>query len=279
MLCEKAAQVESDERAVVVAGDWVWFRPLPDNEGVIYRVEPRTHTLTRHYRRREQVIAANVEQVLIVSSLVDPAIKPNLVDRYLVSAERGRIHPIICFNKVDLADGVRLQPLVGLYSQLGYTVLLTSATQGRGIERLHDHLRGKETVVVGQSGVGKSSLLNALEPELQLRVSNVSASTHKGRHTTTTTQLLRLKRGGTVVDTAGIRQFDLWDVNPVELDGHFIEFRPFTAHCRLPGCTHTHEDRCGIKGAVEDGMISSGRYESYLRLHQGDMVGKLGESS
>ena len=258
--------LQTDERGTVTTGDWVWFRPAPDQEGFIVRVEPRRNLLTRGYRRREQVIAANIEQALIVGSLLEPPLKPNLIDRYLISAQQGQLDPIVCFNKVDLADAYLVAPLVGIYSQLGYRLVLTSAATGQGISQLREALAGRETVIVGQSGVGKSSLLNAMAPTFRLRVGEVSASSHKGRHTTTTAQLLRLPEGGTVIDTPGIRQFELWDLQPGEVEGFFIELRPFATHCHFPGCTHTHEESCAVKAAVADQLISAGRYESYLRL-------------
>ncbi|MFO0949258.1 MAG: ribosome small subunit-dependent GTPase A [Planctomycetota bacterium] len=262
--------LQTEERGVIATGDWVWFKPAPNDEGLIVRVEPRERTLTRGYRKREQVIAANIDQVLIVASVLEPDLKPNLVDRYLVSAERSEIRAIVCVNKVDLASSWRLQPLVGLYSQLGYPILMTSAATGQGIARLKEELRGRETVIVGQSGVGKSSLLNALEPKLHLRVGDVSNATRKGKHTTTTAQLLRLEGEGTVVDTPGVRQFELWDLEPTEVAGYFVEFRAFLRHCRFPGCTHSHEVGCAVKEGVDAGLISAGRHESYLRILRGE---------
>ena len=178
--------LERDSRNVIASGDWVWFRPAPGNEGMILRVEPRRRVLTRAYRQREQLIAANVDQILIVCALAEPEFKRNLIDRYLVSAGLGGLNAIICLNKADLVDPWRIQPVLGLYVQLGYPIVLTSARIGWGVDRLRRLLLAKETVIVGQSGVGKSSLLNALEPDFHLRIGDVSVSTQKGKHTTTT---------------------------------------------------------------------------------------------
>jgi ribosome biogenesis GTPase len=260
----------TDERNIVTTGDRVWVRPAPNNEGLIERVEPRHGLLTRASRGREHVIVANVDQIVIVMSLVEPDLKPHLIDRYLVSAAQGGIAPIICLNKADLVENTLVQPLIGLYSQLGIRTWLTSAVNGLGIERLRKSLRGRETVFAGQSGVGKSSLLNAVQPDLALQVREVSEATQKGRHTTTTAELLQLDFGGWVVDTPGIRQFELWDIIPEEVEGYFPEFRPFVPLCGYPDCTHTHEDRCAIKRAVKRRQISEQRYISYLGLFSGE---------
>jgi ribosome biogenesis GTPase len=260
----------TDARNIVAAGDRVWFRAALNDEGLIERVEPRHGLLTRASRGREHVLVANVDQVVIVMSLVEPALKPHLIDRYLVSAEQGGISPLICLNKADLVDPIPYQPLLGFYSQLGIAALLTSAATGQGIAWLRERLTGRETVLAGQSGVGKSSLLNAIQPGLGLRVRAVSETTQKGRHTTTTAELLHLDFGGWVVDTPGIRQFQLWDILPGEVEGFFPEFRPFVPLCAYPDCTHTHEDRCAIKRAVQRRQLSARRYTSYLGLYAGE---------
>jgi ribosome biogenesis GTPase len=264
--------LSTDERSLVTTGDRVQFRPSGASEGVIERVEPRHGLLTRASRGREHVLVANVDQVVIVVSLVEPALKAHLIDRYLVSAEQGGIRPIVCLNKADLVDPAPYQPLVGLYSQLGIPTLLTSATTGVGIDRLRTWLRDRQTVFSGQSGVGKSSLLNAIQPELGLRVREVSDVNQKGKHTTTAARLIRLGFGGWVVDTPGVRQFELWDLLPEELEGFFPEMRPFVPLCAYPDCTHTHEDRCAVKRAVLRGQINGGRYHSYRGMFEGKPV-------
>jgi ribosome biogenesis GTPase len=217
------------------------------------------------------VLVANVDQLVIVSSAAEPYLKPNLIDRFLVSAEQGRLRPCICINKVDLVDPASLQPLVGTYSQMGYRVLLLSAQTGFGVERLRRVLTGRQSVVSGQSGVGKSSLLNAVQPGLGLAVAEVSAESQKGRHTTTTARLLPLASGGYVVDTPGIRQFQLWDIAPEEVAGLYRDLRPFVNRCDFPDCTHTHEAGCAVKHAVADGWLDARRYESYCQLFAGDL--------
>ena len=262
----------TDQRHVVVAGDRVMFRPEEDTqpkEGMIERVEPRRGSLCRTSRGRQQVIVTNVERVMIITSAAEPAIKPNLIDRLIMAAEKGGVRPVVCINKVDLVDRAELQPLVGVYSQMGYDVLLLSAATGFGLGRFRRELAGRESVLAGQSGVGKSSLLNAVDPHMDRSVREVSRDSQKGRHTTTTAELLPLSFGGWVVDTPGIRQFQLWDVIPEEVAGFFRDVRPYVSHCRYPDCTHTHEDGCAVKDAVADGRIDDRRYDSYCHILEG----------
>jgi ribosome biogenesis GTPase len=295
----------TDERSVVTTGDVVWIRPArdekrtgkdegkgggtepppaageppatavspslppPDAEGVIERVEPRHGVLTRASRRREHVLVANVDQLVIVMSLVEPDLKPHLIDRYLAVAQQGGLKSVLCLNKADLADHVDLQPLIGLYAQLAIPVFLCSARTGFGIDRLREQLRGRSTVFSGQSGVGKSSLLNAVQPDLALAVKSVSEVNQKGRHTTTYSQLIKLTFGGWVVDTPGVRQLQLWATRAEEMEGYFPEFRPFVPLCAFPDCTHTHETGCAVKDALARRFIASRRYHSYLGLFRG----------
>lgn len=295
--------VATDERSAVTTGDVVWLRPagvichsssvirksldgapaLPASgdgqmtndqgqmtaEGVIERVEPRHGVLTRASRRRGHVLVSNVDQLAIVISLVEPDLKPHLIDRYLAAAEQGGLRPVLLLNKADRADPAALQPLVGAYAQLGIPTLLTSAKTGLGIGRLREQLRGRATVFSGQSGVGKSSLLNAIEPGLALAVKSVSEVNHKGRHTTTYAQLIKLKSGGWVVDTPGVRQMALWDCRPEEVEGYFGEFRPFVPLCNFPDCSHTHEGGCAVRDAVARKRVSARRYHSYLGMYRG----------
>lgn len=263
--------LSTDQRHVVAAGDRVLIRPADNLEGFIERVEPRRGVLCRTSRQRQHVLVTNVDQVLIVTSAAEPALKPNLIDRFLVTAEKAGITPIICINKIDLIECADLMPLVGVYSRMGYRVILLSATDGAGLDQLKQCVRGKESVVTGQSGVGKTSLLNAIDPGLGLRVGEVSSENQKGRHTTTSAQLIPMSCGGYVVDTPGIRQFQLWDVIPEEVAGFYRDIRSYVSLCRYPDCTHTHEVDCAVKHAVADGRVDLRRYESYCYLHAGEM--------
>lgn len=262
--------LHTDLRHVVAAGDRVLFRAADNREGIIERVEPRRGVLSRDSRGRQQVLVANVDQLIVVASAAEPPLKSNLVDRFLVAAEQGRMRAIICINKIDLIDNADIQPLVGVYSQMGYTVILASAQTGFGVDRLRRRLQDKQSVIAGQSGVGKSSLLNAVQPGLGLAIGDVVHETKKGRHTTTTARLIPLEVGGYVVDTPGIRQFLLWDVIPQEVAGYFRDLRPLVSRCEFPDCTHTHEAGCAVKDAVADGWLDARRYESYQRMASGE---------
>ena len=274
--------LSTDQRHVVVAGDRVFFRPAPAlgssseknegtaglPEGIIERVEPRTGCLSRTSWRRQHVIVSNVDQLLIVTSLAEPTIKWNLIDRMIIMAEKAQIRPVICVNKIDLGDPVEIVPDLGVYTRMGYEVLLVSAETGQGVERLRQRVqkKGLRSVVAGQSGVGKSSLLNAIEEGLALKTSHVSEMNQKGRHTTTAAELIRLSSGGYVVDTPGIRSFDLWDVIPTEVCGFYRDIAPFISLCKFQDCTHTHESDCAVRDAVADGLIDLRRYETMCQI-------------
>ena len=267
--------VSRDARNAVVTGDRVLIRPnghraesgIP--QAVVEWVQPRHGVVSRAHNNREHILAANVDQALIVASAGEPPLKPSLIDRFLLSCEKGSVTPLICINKVDLVRGEELEPLVIRYGQLGYETLLTSAIEARGIGQLTERLRNRTTVLTGQSGVGKSSLLNAIDANLDLRTGGVSNWSMKGKHTTRRAEMLPLSGGGFVIDTPGIRQFQIWEVEPGEVEELFVEFIRYVPQCRFANCTHTHEEGCAVKRAVELGMISTERYDSYRRIFEG----------
>jgi ribosome biogenesis GTPase / thiamine phosphate phosphatase len=264
--------VHTDQRHIVAAGDRVVLRPENEASGWIEQVEPRSHELCRTSRGRRHVIVANVDCLLVVTSAAQPGLKPNLIDRFLLSAESFGIRPVICINKIDLVDAASLQPLCGVFTQLGYPVLTTSTVTGQGIAALRALVQQHETVLAGQSGVGKSSLLNAIEPQLGLRVSEVSRENEKGKHTTTAAQLIPLSGGGFVVDTPGIRQFQLWDITAGEVAGLMPDLRPYVSRCRYPNCLHLTEDDCAVKDAVADGRVDARRYDAYCHLLEEELA-------
>lgn len=259
------------DRSPVVVGDRVTFVMGSDpagsaNAGVIERVQPRRTVLKRSDGRRTHPIAANVDQVIIVQSIREPMVKIHLFDRYLVAAHHGGLQSIICVNKVDLDPGGEADEVIGRYRRLGYPTLATSAATGAGIDELRAIMTGKTTLLVGQSGVGKSSLLNVMQPELRLPIAPVSVASEKGKHTTTTAVWLKLDCGGAVVDTPGIRALDVAMVPLNELEQHFVEFVDRVPLCKFPNCVHIHEAGCAIRSAVEAGEIDEYRYDSYVGL-------------
>lgn len=263
--------VSTDQRHPLAAGDWVRVRGLGD-EGTIQSIEPRTSSLSRESRGRRHVIVANVDQVIVVGSAALPDLKPGLIDRLLVAAEAAGIRPLVCLNKVDLVDPATLVPLAGVYARMGYPVILCSTVTGMGVARLQAELSGRVTAVVGQSGVGKSSLLNALDPRLDLKVAEVSRDNEKGRHTTTTARIIPHRHGGWFVDTPGVRQFQPWQLVPAEVPSLFRDLRPLANLCRYPDCTHDHEAGCGVKDAIADGLLDVRRWESCRQLAEGDVA-------
>jgi ribosome biogenesis GTPase len=261
--------IATDQRHPLAAGDWVRIRDVGD-EGTIQSIEPRHQSLSRDSRGRRHVIVANVDQMIIVGSAAQPDLKPGLIDRLIVAAESAGIRPLICLNKVDLVDPSALVPLAGVFARMGYPVVLCSTVTGMGVARLQAELRGRVTAVVGQSGVGKSSLLNVLDPDLDLRVAEVSRENEKGRHTTTTARLLPHRFNGWFVDTPGVRQFQPWQLVPAEVPSAFRDLRPIANLCRFPNCTHDHETGCAVKDAVADGLLDVRRWESCRQLALGD---------
>jgi len=264
----------TDQRHVLVAGDAVKLLPEGAEQAWIVRIEPRRSTLSRTSKQRRHVIVANVDQLLVVTSAAQPSIKPNLIDRVLATAEQNQLDACICINKCDLIDVAALQPLIGTYAQMGYRVLMVSAAKGWGLSRLRDITRNRNSVVIGQSGVGKSSILNAIDKDLKQRVQAVSAENQKGKHTTTTAEVFPLSYGGSMIDTPGVRQFQLWDIVTSEMSGLFRDIRPFASNCRYPNCTHIHENLCAVKDAVADGRLDGRRYDSYCQMVEspGEMV-------
>jgi len=261
-----------EQRHVVVAGDHVLFRAESTRDGMIERVEPRRGVISRTSRGQQHVLVANVDYLLIIASAAEPGLKPALIDRFLLTAQQCSLRPVVVVNKIDLVDSVSLQPMLGVYAAMGFRVLLTSAETGVNIDYLRCLLKGKQTALAGQSGVGKSSLLNAVQPGLGLAVAEVSQDNDKGRHTTTAAKLIPMQGGGAVFDTPGIRQFQLWDISASEVAGLMPDLRPYVSACRYPDCLHLSEDDCAVKHAVADGRIDARRYDAYCHLLEGDLM-------
>lgn len=269
---------KTQAKNLVTVGDFVLFEKTSHEEGAIEYVEPRKSVLSRADnldQRKRQVIAANVDQVLITASVINPPLKPFLVDRYIIAAQQGGMEPILVINKVDLlrdeknpeADIERhlFEECLKAYAAVGIKVFPVSVLDREGMEALRQQMTDRVSVFSGQSGVGKSSVINALTG-LDLRVGKTVDRTKKGAHTTSYSQLLPLCFGGWCVDTPGIRSFGIWDIHQDELEDYFDEIHETGLNCKFPDCTHTHETGCAVIAAVEAGKISPLRYDSYVTL-------------
>lgn len=259
-----------ETKNLVAIGDFVWFES--ESGHLIFQIEPRRSILSRAdnlLRRKEQVIAANIDQVIITASILSPPLKPFLLDRYIIAAQKGNMEPVIVINKIDLADDEEGRALLSIYKKiyedLGVTFLTVSVETGEGMDLLKEKMKGKASVFSGQSGTGKSSLINAVTGA-SLKIGEVVAKTTKGAHTTTTSSLIPVEGGGLCIDTPGIRSFGLWDLNIDELEDYFSEIKEASLLCRFPGCGHDSEPDCAVKQAIEKGRISPVRLESYLSM-------------
>ncbi|MBN1667176.1 MAG: ribosome small subunit-dependent GTPase A [Anaerolineales bacterium] len=259
---------------LVAVGDWVQFSLLQDGSGMIEAVEERERMFTRMAPtprgEYQQIIIANPDQVLFVFACAEPEPRLRMLDRFLIVAEEAQIPSVIVANKVDLVGIRAARQVFEHYRPLGYPVIYTSADSGRGLDELREQLAQRVSALAGPSGVGKSSLLNVLQPGLGLAVRQVSEATSKGKHTTVVREMFPLAGGGYVADTPGLKALALWDIEPEEVDAYFPELRGLVAECQFSDCTHIHEPGCAVIQAVEAGQIHPERYESYVRLRLGE---------
>ncbi|MEA4812870.1 MAG: ribosome small subunit-dependent GTPase A [Anaerolineaceae bacterium] len=260
---------------LAAVGDRVLIEPQEDMTGSIAKILPRSSVLSRALSgvsyAYQQVILANADQILIVFACQQPEPHLRMLDRFLVVAERAQIPAIIVVTKLDLTSQATAESIFGLYQDLGYPVIYTSSRTNEGIEKVKSYLPGKISSLAGPSGVGKTSLLQNILPNLQLQVGQVGAGAQgKGRHTTQVRQLYPLEGGGWLADTPGLRTLALWDITETELDAYYREIAPLVADCQFNDCTHSHEPGCAVRRAVEEGGIAQSRYDSYLRLRFGD---------
>jgi len=277
--CQLRGRLKQGPRVgdIAALGDRVEISPQADGSGMIETVHPRVRALVRLDPRPQgiyqQVILANADQFVFVFACAHPAPRLRMLDRFLVIAEKERIPAVIVANKVDLVGMERARGIFEHYEPLGYGIIYTSVREVLGLDELRTALAGKLSGLAGPSGVGKSSLLNAIQPGLGQAVREVSDSMHKGRHTTVVRQLFPLEAGGLprgsggfVADTPGLRSIALWDTHPEELDAYFPELAPLVAACQFNDCTHLNEPGCAVRAALETGEVHPARYESYLRL-------------
>ena len=258
-----------------VVGDRVWFSRDDDTEmaaGVVRAVDERDSELVRagSMGRKRQVLAANVDVVFVVVS-VEPPLREGLIDRYLAAAHQAGIAARVVFNKVDLLDDEGLIEVIErlrVYPEIGYPLHLASAVTGQGVEALGEALAGRCSLFVGHSGVGKTSLLNVLDPGLGERVQALSDSSGRGQHTTTASAMYTLPNGGEVIDSPGVRAFGLWGLDPEEVKDCFVELARAAVDCRFGDCQHLAEPGCAVKAGLDAGTISMARYESYLRMRE-----------
>lgn len=256
---------------IAALGDRVDISVLTDGSGVIETVEERRQAIVRLDPRPQgeyqQVLLANPDQSVFVFACAHPTPRLKMLDRFLVIAEKQRIPAVIVANKIDLVDDPK--EMFGLYASLGYRVIYTSTKTSAGVDELKSQLQAKISALVGPSGVGKSSLLNAIQPGLGLAVNEISSAMNKGRHTTVTRQMFALEGGGYVADTPGWKSLALWDTEPEELDAYFPELRDLVPHCQFSDCTHQHEPGCAVLSALKAGKIHQERYDSFVRLRSG----------
>jgi len=254
----------------VAIGDIVELDLEADGSGRIRKILSRKNSLSRKAsgpKMLEQVLVANIDLIVPVFALVRPKPKWNLLDRYLAIAESTGIRPLICITKSDLAQTQELPDEINEYERIGYSVVITSALTGEGLKDLKARLQGNVSVLAGKSGVGKTTLLNALQPDLGLDVAEVSGATGKGKHTTTSLEMFDLEDGGSIIDTPGMRELGLWNLRKEELPFLFPEIRPFLDHCRFgSNCSHIHEPDCAVKEAVTRGLVSERRYSSLCAM-------------
>lgn len=253
----------------LVCGDRVIWQETGQNLGVITSLIPRTNLLARpDYNQQLKPVAANIDQMLIVAA-PQPALDEDLINRYLVAAELTAIEPLIVINKTDLLSGQNKHALhnqLAVYEQIGYAIIYTSTKQKHGLDDLIQHLVDKTSIFVGQSGVGKSSLIKTFIPDNTIRVGELSQATGLGKHTTSVTVLYHLPSGGSIIDSPGVREFGLGHVSQAQVTEGFVEFKPFVGQCKFKDCKHLHEPGCAIKNAVEKGHITQQRFDSYLRI-------------
>lgn len=274
--CEVRQKVkkDSDNATPVAVGDDVEFCRIQDDQGVIggviEKVAKRKSAFFRPMtglEHNQQVIAANLDRVAIVVSVKNPPLKSGLIDRCIVAAQTGSLEPMVILNKIDLGMSDKAAAMVATYVEIGYPALKVSSVTGEGIPELKAELIGHRTLFAGHSGVGKSTLLNALIPGLNIKTQEISEYSDKGKHTTTSVELYHLVSGGFLVDSPGLKLMNLWQLEKEQLANHYPEFEPYRDACKFNPCSHVHEPGCAVQTAVKSGEIAAFRYENYLSIY------------
>ena len=275
LLCRIDDNLGGDRATVIAPGDQVYVEnegDIPWIRGVAVRKSKLSRPGAGHATASEQVIAANVDHLIVVAAAADPPFRPGLVDRYLIAAQTGGIEPLLCISKMDLVPGPPEE--LELYKGLGIRTFCVSCLTGAGLDEMRVALRGTTSVLSGHSGVGKSSLLNKLDPELRLHTQPISGHTGRGQHTTTGGRLYELAGETLIIDTPGIRALGLWEVTPEEVSFYFPDLAEHAASCKFRDCTHTHEPECAVRTAAESGDLNPARVASYLRIRASIESGK-----
>lgn len=265
----------------VAVGDVVMIEKKPDGTAFIVKIEPRSNYIIRrasNLSKEFQILAANLSQAVLVVTLSNPETNTTFIDRFLATAEAYRVPVVMAINKIDLLTSDDDKQLLGavsyLYESIGYKVIKMSTLTGEGVDQLKEQLKDKTTLFSGNSGVGKSSLINMLVPDAHLKVGDVSEAHHTGMHTTTFSELLDLPGGGAIIDTPGVKGFGTIDFEKAEVAHYFREIFKISENCHFSNCTHTHEPGCAVLQAVEQSLISQSRYASYLSIMEDGEEGK-----
>lgn len=261
---------------IVAVGDHVMFEMNNDGTGVIEKILPRKNYISRKApkikgastrgERLEQIVASNVDILVIVASCQSPKLNNRIIDRLIVVAQSSHVEPVIVINKTDLDEEKEFENLIQLYAGVGYKTFATSIITKNGFDDLSNAMKGRISLVWGQSGVGKSSILNEMYSALNLKTEKISQSTSKGKHTTVTSILRKVGENTFIIDTPGIREIDPYGVRQEDLGHYFIEFKPYQDNCKFNTCTHYHEPGCAVIDAVENDLIDKLRYQSYLNM-------------
>ncbi len=255
---------------LIAAGDNVWFITTSDSLGSIIKIDERKQILSRtdpSNHNREQILAANVDNLIIFFSTVEPALNTRMIERYVIAAKLGTVNPIICINKMDLVNNVEQKDIYSIFQDYKLPCFFISALNSKGIEPVKKILKNKESVISGPSGAGKSTFLNNLIGYKAQAVNEISEYTNKGLHTTSFSKRYSLHDNTAIIDTPGLREFGIWNLRKDELALFFDEFLEYFYDCQFTDCTHTHEPHCAVKAAVQEGKISEARYMNYLSIY------------